>query len=330
MTTSRNPERQSLDNPAARPLIYSLPPELLALIYGYLDLDAVIALSLSCRKFYLSGPPVSHLLNQLRLSTEPHLRFAWICLRENINNQASKSLICSACRIEHLKAFFSSEEARKSPQHRECAGRKGRINITPDHSMSFDELIQGPTHLCSGFSFNFITHYQDSPWSTESPRIYVPDSNNALSSRGKSYSGFSLLYYWRFVFDKSRDILMQSQGIKMALDESVISFCPHSKSNDANFVKATQKVLIAYFVRGNRYSRKMVKCSFCGMRAVVKPLLFEYGASNDGIIVRVERSLGYMKSPTDPRWLASIENLPIDVPKPGIPARIRNAFSKRR
>lgn len=98
MTISQNLQRGSSDNPAAHPLIYSIPRELLALIYSYLDLDAVIALSLSCRKFYLGGPPVSHLLNQLRLSTEPYLRFAWLCLKENINNQASKSLIC----ISHL------------------------------------------------------------------------------------------------------------------------------------------------------------------------------------------------------------------------------------
>lgn len=123
---------------------------------------------------------------------------------------------------------------------------------------------------------------------------------------------------------------MQSHGIKMALDKSVISFCPHSKSNDANVVKAIQKVLMADFVRRNRYSGKLVKCSLCSMRAVLQPLPFEYGALEDGIIVRVERSLGHMKSPTDPRWLATVENLPINVPKPGVPARICNAFSKRR
>ena len=91
MTISQDLQRGSSDNPAAHPLVYSIPRELLALVYSYLDLDAVIALSLSCRKFYLGGPAVSHLLNQLHL-------------REDINNQTSKSLIC----ISHLYLSFVS------------------------------------------------------------------------------------------------------------------------------------------------------------------------------------------------------------------------------
>ena len=339
------------DNHTADPPILRLPRELLDLISRYLEVEAVIAFRLSCRKFYPGNPPVSHLLKELRFSPEPTLRFAWVCLGESYISGPGRVLVCSACRCYHSKELFSIEESDKGPHSRICAGRKGRLRISPNNTISFEELAQKPSYPYGYFTFTtnnedtkqdpsghlYPMHGQVMALPSHEGHARAWDNNDKprslpyLAGRGalrkplmwRDESGprYVLQYYWRFCFDDSQTVLLQCRKLKHELDKSVISFCPHVKFEGWKAVYAIQKMRL---LRSRHCFPSRLKCSYCGMHATV--LLRDTGHT---VTVEVERILGAMRFPTDPWWLSSIENPGILVPRPGKLARFKYSFRKR-
>ena len=313
------------DNDTAGPPILLLPRELIDFIYGYLEVDAVIAFRLSCRKFYPGNPPISDLLKELRFSPKLALRFAWVCLGESYISRPGRALVCSGCRSYHSEELFSIEERDKGPHSRICAGRKGRLRISPSNTMSFEELAQKPSYPHRYFTFA-ASDYSEHPYNDDglrsSPYLVGWDGlRKPLRWRHDSGPGYVLQYYWRFCFDESQPFFLRGRKLKHELNESVISFCPHVKFKGWKAVYAIQKMSLLH---SRHCFPSRLKCWYCGMHATV--LLDITGKK---VTVEVERNLGTMRSPTDPWWLSSIENSDIPVPRPGILAQFKYSFRKR-
>ena len=291
--------------------ILKLPRELLDLIYKYLTLDEIVHIQLTCRKLYYGTPSIKSRLKYLQSSPEPDDRFTWVCLGECVGTQRRNALVCSVCRVQHPRSHFSVSQSLVFARSRICIGRLGRVYITPDHTMSFEELVQIAPRPYGVTQVQPTLHNQGaSKWGY---RNVPEDGEGQLSPYicslitlhgGTHRYGYLLQYTWCLPFPKDQERPISQQKIKGKSDKNPMWFCPHVKFGDSAIIRVVESAQRAYKMGGCfGLANPSTVCCYCEMHAII-----ESSGTPGCIKIRITRRLGKLLSSTDSHWLAAVDN----------------------
>ena len=288
-----------LKAPSGSPIL-NLPLELSEPILNLLDLPSTIRLRQTCRAFYYSGPGLRSLIRELRSHGDASSKFARLCFAERSHIEKHGplgKLLCGGCKIYHWVGYFSAENRRREPEERMCLGQQGRLYFTPDHSVSFMELVaqmKNPPALRGLLTdFRKETAYGYRPGANDGRQ--TPYLVSPLYQQCNSKHGHIFNYYWRFdLGDGFNEVSIGS--LRSDLSCKVIDLCPHVKSNDTKVVKAIHECRSRHI-----YTHKealQIHCQTCQMHGCV---ILQVGALQPNIcrhaLIHVTRRVGHLGCP---------------------------------
>lgn len=117
--------------------ILDLPRELRDHLISYLTPSSAVALKLTCRSLYHSGPALPVLFYLSRKT--PESRYEWSLMQERMG-RLDGELTCSGCKKLHSMNFFLDEEREKKAKRRLCIGRRMVLELTPYKVVTFGEF----------------------------------------------------------------------------------------------------------------------------------------------------------------------------------------------
>ena len=257
--------------PSGSPVL-NLPVELSEPISNLLDLPSTIRLRQTCRALYHSGPALQSLILELRIHSDASSKFARLCLAERSHIEKHGplgKLLCGGCKIYHWVGYFSAENRRREPEERMCLGQEGRLYFTPDHSISFMELVaqaKNPpalrgllTDVKKETAYGYRPRANDG---RQTPYLVSPLYQQCSSKHGLIFN-----YYWRFDLGDDLNGIVSIESLRADLSGKVIDLCPHVKSNDTKVVKAVHECRSRHI-----YTHKEalpIHCQTCQMHGCV-------------------------------------------------------------
>lgn len=282
-----------------------LPREIQDMIAAYLPANALISLQLSCHSLYLNGPVLPILYYTIRKSLD--LRFERGCMDERDGNTPVGRLACSGCKTFHERDKFGAEESKKKGEARLCIGRKGRVFFTPEHSVSFEDLLimlSAPDNFIhlSGLGPKTSRYYrQDEEMWQDSPHI-EPE----IGWCWVSYNSLRIRYCWKFAVAAMPRTKSVASSSRRGSQDSPIGLCPHVKLNDFAVIRAMHQALNKSEVEPAWHPQ--VQCKACTMKLRIETKLERSSNSYMTPVATflVTREFGSLDSPTDPDWIAQL------------------------
>ena len=290
------------------PSLNDLPRELRDQVASHLPPNDLISLKLSCRHLYHTGPALGLLSYQVR--KDPRLRYERRCRIETDQTRESRakarSLICGSCKKSRLRKWFSRKQITETvrAEDRKCRGHEGRVRVAPDYSVSFSELPALTARSRDARKWvHMATMPRNSPFQKPAPDekerlARLPHLAADCTVFRVRDQGLFLYYKWKYVFEftnQSWHLQKQREMVKQRFASPVLEFCPHTRSNDRDVVKAAQRCLL-----GSRREAYSHECRGC--ETVILMATRKVGE----VAIVVSRKLGYGRSVFERAWLSQL------------------------
>ena len=289
--------------------ILDLPRELRDHLISYLPPSSAVALKLSCRTLYHSGPALPILSYLARKN--PESRYEWTLMQERLGRYDGK-LVCSGCKIPHDVWFFTLEERRKKAEDRLCTGRGRVLYLTPNRFIPFCHFEKISRHLLRDkryftYAYGWFCYHQNG-------RLYELPPSAADIARfpvqghyhwTKHSKGLISMSAYLTVRMESVDAKAQTcASISLELQKFPFTLCRHIKSSTRILAKAVHEAQRRRMCETNKRRRVYVQCSYCDC----KPRL-EVNNACKALVIYARRSVG-RGSATAPEWLEQAEDIP--------------------
>ena len=320
---------------AADAAILNLPTEIWEPIVELLDLTSIIRLRQTCRAFYYCGPKTTQsLFLELKRARDSTSQFARLCFAERARwnkHPPPEMLLCGGCRSHHSIESFTADNVSKQPEERVCLGQQSRLHITPEHSITYKEILPLKENLaplrCLLTDSRAQTRYGYRPTASVGRR--TPYLVSPLYHQYRSQNGHSFDYCWRFSIDK--DIVDPPDPLalweaELSGNSKAIKLCPHIQADNAQVLGAVRKCLSRRVYSHEQAVR--IVCDVCEMHVCVMLRIEDpWGPQPDRchqVIMHVTRYIGQLGCRNDntywatgcethshdamqPRWLMQVD-----------------------
>lgn len=288
--------------------ILDLPRELRDHLISYLSPSSAVALKLSCRTLYHSGPALP-VLSYLARKT-PESRYEWTLMQERLGRCTGK-LACSGCRTLHDVSLFASKEREKKAEYRLCAGRHRVLYLTPDRFLPFCHfeqicyyLLRDPRYLTYAYGW-FCYHYDgelfELPPSSGDVGRFPLHGHYHWTKRSKGM--ISLASYLTIRLESVDPAAQSCRSISSELQKFPFTLCRHITSATHGIAKAIHEAQRLRMCKSKKRRRVYLNCSYCDCKPRV-----EINNACKAVIIYARRSVG-KGSPTDPAWLEQTESI---------------------
>lgn len=286
--------------------IVDLPRELRDHLIGYLSPSSAVALKLSCRSLYHSGPALP-VLSYLARKT-PEDRYEWIMMQERLGRREGK-LACSGCKQLHDIKFFPLEEREKQGERRLCIGRLRVLYLNPHRYVPFRHFEENAHTLlrdktCSNYAYGWFFYlrngefYELIPGSIDTSRFPLVGHYH-WTKHSKGVISLSACLTIRM---ESVDPEIQTcASIYLELQKYPFTLCRHLTSATEEIAKAIHEAQRRSMRKAKKKRRVRVQCPYCDCRPRV-----EINDACTAVIIYARRSIGRV-SATASEWLEQAE-----------------------
>ena len=292
--------------PCTSPGILDLPRELRDHLISYLTPASAVALKLSCRTLYHSGPALP-ILSYLARKT-PESRYEWTLMQERLGRCDGK-LICSGCRALHDAELFTIQEREKKAEYRLCTGRRRVLYLTPNRFIPFCHFEKIGGHLLRDkryftYAYGWFCYRQDGKFYELSP---TSGALGRFPLQGhyhwtKHSKGVISLSAYLTIRMASIDAEVQTcASIYTELQKFPFTLCRHLTSATPAIAKAVHEAQRRRMCETKKKRRVHVQCAYCDCKPRV-----EIHDACKAVVIYARRSVGN-GSATSPEWLGQAE-----------------------